>query len=140
MRELALRDRWQPLIQSLASQLGHPPGIDGFLRAVWRVQPDPEDTEYINSPNHLLELYTTKGTMAGDCDDAATLSAALLAALGWPATFVAIRMPGQSEFSHVFTRAPLLDYGPGYFDIDPIVPEDCLPIGGVEETLEVSIP
>lgn len=110
------------------------------MRAVWRVTPDPEDTEYVNSPNHLLELYTSLGFMPGDCDDAATLAASLLAALDWPCVLVALRMPGQSEFSHVFTRAPMLDYGPGFFDIDPIVPEEHLPIEGAEETLEVSVP
>lgn len=140
MRDLALRDRHQAEIRQLASYLGHPPGIDGFMRDVWRVKPDPADVEYIASPVHQARLFSQFNYLAGDCDDASTLAACLLAALDWPCTLVAIRMPRDREFSHVFCRAPLLDFGPDLFcDIDPIVPAEMLPLTGYEESLEVQV-
>ena len=70
--------------------------------------------------------------MAGDCDDAATLGAAIALAAGWPAEFVAIRNLAESEFSHVFLRA-------GGMDIDPIVPESEMPIQGLFETIQMEV-
>lgn len=139
MRDLALRDRHQPEIIQLANQLGHPPGVDAFLRAVWQVVPDPEDIEYISSPVHQVRLFASKQRFVGDCDDAATMAACLLAALDWPCTLVALRNPGKADFEHVWCRAPLLEYGPWDCDIDPIVPADMLPLAGYEELLEVTV-
>jgi hypothetical protein len=74
MRDLALRDRHQAEIRQLANYLGHPPGIDGFMRDVWRVKPDPADVEYIASPVHQARLFSQFNYLAGDCDDASTLA------------------------------------------------------------------
>jgi hypothetical protein len=64
------------------------------------------------------------GRFEGDCDDAATLAASVLTALGYPVLLVAVRMPTDPEFSHVFARVP---FRPP-LDIDPIVPAEHLPI------------
>lgn len=132
MRGLALRDQSHPALRQAADQLGGPLGVNDFLRATWRIVPDPYDVEFISSPVRQLALLSERGYLAGDCDDAATLAASILAAGGWGCTLVAIRLHGYPEFSHVFCRTPEID-------IDPIVPATALPITNYAETLEVSL-
>lgn len=132
MRGLALRDLSNPVVTQAANQLASPSAVDDFLRSYWRIVPDPDWVEFVSSPVRSLCLFYERGYLSGDCDDAATLAAALLAAGGWPCTLVAIRLHGYDEFSHVFARAPGLD-------IDPIVPPTALPITNYAETLEVEI-
>ena len=132
MRGLALRDQAHPAVRQAADQLGSPAALDEFFRAAWRIVPDPDYVEFISSPVRQLALFSERGYLSGDCDDAATLAASILAAGGWPCVLVAIRLPGYSEFSHVFARTAEID-------IDPIVPAAMLPITNFEETLEVTI-
>jgi transglutaminase-like putative cysteine protease len=132
MRGLALRDRTHPTVQQAANQLGGPAGIEDFFRAAWRIVPDPDYVEFISSPVRQLALYSERGFLSGDCDDAATLAACLLSAIGLPCVLVAIRLHGYTEFSHVFARTAELD-------IDPIVPATSLPITNYAETLEVPV-
>jgi len=129
--------RLLPEVQAIANALDNPAGVDEWLRYNWRVVPDPPDVEYIRTPHFQLRLAAENGFLIGDCDEAATLAAALLAALSWPCTLVAIRLHGDSEFSHVFTRT---EYHSVYIDIDPIVPADQLPIERFEEAVEMSVP
>jgi hypothetical protein len=138
MRRLALKDQADLGIVSLASYLGTPAALDEFLRRYWRVVPDPLDAEFIRAPFlQLLQFIERAGRpggpyLEGDCDDAATLAGAILAAMGEPFTFVAIRLQGDLEFSHVWVRA-------GALDIDPIVPAELLPLPPAAETLELSL-
>ncbi len=90
------------------------------------------EAEFIRTPDYQLHQLDQTGILRGDCDDAATLAAALLVAVGWPSSFVAYRMPGVSEFSHVNVHS----YG---VEIDPIVPSDQLPISGYEEKMEIEL-
>jgi hypothetical protein len=131
MRRMALEDREEPILQNLASRLGHPIAIDNFLRGSWIIVPDPPDAEYVEGP--LLQIIKAQqnGYLAGDCDDAATMAACLVSILHWPSTLIAYRLPGQIDFSHVSLRVPLMNGG--VIDIDPIVPEDQLPIRGAFE-------
>ena len=132
MARLAREAAQLPAVRQLAAQLGDPAGLDAFMRQYWRFVPDPLDAEYIRAPvNQLLE-FSDKGYLQGDCDDAATLAASILAALNWPAAIVAIRLPGFPEFSHVFVRTV-------NGDIDPIVPASQLPIMNVAEKMEVYV-
>lgn len=94
--------------------------VDAFIRRFWIVKPDPLGIEYVVSPDLQLCFFDKVGFLAGDCDDAATLAAALLVAFGVPCWFVAIRMAGDRDFSHVFCRTEARD-------IDPIVPLSILP-------------
>ena len=124
--------------------LGSPPGIDSFLRSVWVIEDDPVLAEYVRAPTLQMAIYKQTGRFRGDCDDASTLAAALLGALEWPAQFIAIRMSDSPEFSHVFVRAPMLEYAPDEaprmeFDIDPIVPATELPLKGFAEEMRLDI-
>jgi hypothetical protein len=140
MRDLVQRDSQSPKIQQLAFYLGSPAAIDDFLRSTWIVKPDPIEAEYIESPVFQIEQFEDRGFFAGDCDDAATMAGALLHALGWPFSFIAYKMAGAAEFSHVNVRVP----GAGSWlaedlEIDTTTPLNQLPIRGAVELMEVSL-
>jgi transglutaminase-like putative cysteine protease len=118
MRNLARNDARSPEIRSLAIALQNPWGLDVWLRESWTITPDPVDVEYVRAPNFALQCG-----MEGDCDDAATLAASILLAMRWPAVFIATRQATETDFSHVFVRVLGIN-----LDIDPIVPEQYLPI------------
>lgn len=140
MRELAHKGKSAPRLLSIAQQLGTPPAIDSYLRSVWKWIPDPQEAEFIREPALQMESWAHTGHFFGDCDDAATLAAAMLAALDWPCRFVAIRFADSREFSHVFLRCSLLNYAPGEeWDIDPTTSADRLPIVGYSEAMEVPV-
>lgn len=61
---------------------------------------DPVDVELVQTPEVTLKL------MQGDCDDQATLLAAMLMATGHPSRFVAIGMDG-APFSHVLVETKI---------------------------------
>jgi len=123
-------------VRSLAEQLGNPLAVEHWLRENWVVIPDPEEAEYIQQPGWLLRFSRQCGALGGDCDDAATLAASLLVSISWPCRFVAIRLPHEEEFSHVFLRCSI---GWKDLDIDPIVPYELLPIHGVAERMELHV-
>lgn len=118
MRNLARNDSRSAEVQRVAFTLGNPWQLDVWLRSVWEIVPDPEDAEFVRAP-----VFTLRCGLQGDCDDAATLVASILRAMHWPSLLVAVRMPVDKDFSHVFTRVPGID-----LDIDPIVPMEHMPI------------
>lgn len=111
--------------------VGRPESVDSFLRAAWVIVPDPYNAEYIRGVNNQFSIYAARGFFLGDCDDAAVLSAAMLAAFDVPCWFVAIRQHNNPEFSHVFTRAA------GLPDIDVTTPPSQLPITNYAEAMTV---
>lgn len=122
-------------MSSLARELVSIQRVDSFMRSVWRIVPDPDDAEFVRTP----QLQISQGLFAGDCDDAATLACSLLASLQIPCSFVAIRMTTETAFSHVFARG--YDRFPRVpVDIDPIVPASEIPIQGVAEQIIVPVP
>ena len=120
MRNLARNDALTGEVQGLAAYLSDPRTLDLWLRQYWRIVPDPPDAELIRSPAYVIRCRCFEG----DCDDAATLAASVLTALGYPSCLVAIRQLSEPEFSHVFTR--VLSHPP--LDIDPIVPAEIMPV------------
>lgn len=70
---------------------------------------DPVGIENLTRPvDHMrqLEQAGPSGYILGDCDDAATLSAALAGAVGIPSTFTVLAFDwgrGASPYQHVFT-------------------------------------
>jgi hypothetical protein len=120
MRRLAVNDARSGEVQALAVSLPDPYTLDNWLRRVWEIVPDPSFAEFVRSPAYMIR----SGRFEGDCDDAATLAASVLTALGYPVLLVAIRLLSEPEFSHVFARVPSRPP----LDIDPIVPTEHLPI------------
>lgn len=73
-----------------------------FVRDDIRYTRDPADSEAVQTPAATLRIRT------GDCDDKATLLAALLKSLKHPAKFVAVAFkPG--ELSHVYVETKIRD-------------------------------
>jgi hypothetical protein len=100
------------------------------------VVPDPEHAEFVCSPDIQLQFFNCYRVLRGDCDDSATLAAALLFQLGVDCSLIAIRTGFDPDFSHVFTRAFLVD---GFLDIDPIVDASLLPIQNFVEKMELPV-
>lgn len=93
---------------SLVSQLperhwiGEIRACHAFVRDGIRYTQDAEDYETVQTPEKTLEYKT------GDCDDKATLLAALLKSIGHPARFVAVGING-GNFSHVLVETKVSD-------------------------------
>jgi transglutaminase-like putative cysteine protease len=132
MKQTALQDHRTATVRSLAESLGSPQGVDEYLRRTWRVVPDPVEAEYIRAPVFQIQFLNEFGYLEGDCDDASTLAASLLAALSIPCEFRACRLHGDDEFSHVWCRSQGID-------IDPIVPAEALPIKNYAELMQVIV-
>jgi transglutaminase-like putative cysteine protease len=99
--------------------------VRDFVARVVHFSPDPVGIENITPPAEHLEALQDaldvggSGFIIGDCDDAATLSAALAGAFGVPARFTIRAFDwgrGPSPFQHVFTT--LLPRGGAPVDVD----------------------
>lgn len=82
--------------------------IKNFLERTWRFVDDPNDRDLFVSPDESLQQYNANGFIAGDCDEAATLGAALGRAVGMSAQFVVywfddVDPPGQHVFAVLLT-------------------------------------
>lgn len=89
--------------------------IRRFLERRVRFHPDPLHFETIKEPEFQLREIERDGTTAGDCDDIATLGAALGLALGLPARFRVMAFDAAAPFEHV--TADLFD-GSEWVDLD----------------------
>jgi transglutaminase-like putative cysteine protease len=69
-----------------------------FAKDAIRYVRDPLDIEGVVYPRQVLEMQ------AGDCDDKVVLFATLANAIGIPARFVAIKLPGKDFYSHVYAE------------------------------------
>ncbi len=142
MASVAETDSHAPAVQALAEHVFRaaalpPLAVERWLRFAWVIKPDPVEVEWIKRP----EFRALEGDYAGDCDDSATLAAALLLAdpaalAGWALKLRAIRMPADREFSHVWLSA---ERGGFRVDIDPIVPAAHLPVRGYAEELTLRL-
>lgn len=93
--------QWGPEVERLHS----------FVRDEIRYVRDPVNIELVATPAKTLELR------AGDCDDKATLLAALLEASGHPARFLAVGLNG-GPLSHVLTQTKI---GPQWISLETII-------------------
>lgn len=98
--------------------------LNDYVRDEIRYVGDINGVEVIHEPAILLEIG------AGDCDDKATLLAALLLAIGHQPRYVAVSLDGQ-EFCHVWVQ----DYLDGrWVDLETTEP---LPFGASVDTSQV---
>lgn len=110
-------------------------GIRSWLGRVWRFVDDPTDTELLRDPEQLLRDYFVRGYIAGDCDEAAVLGAAMGKAIGLGATFTVFAFAGDATFSHVF--ASLLLSSGQIISLDVTKPTGSVPSPSRELTVEV---
>lgn len=106
MRDLvqqALRDPVQQIRELAMRVVGHADykdqarALQAWVQTNIRYIRDPPDFELVQTPGKTLEYR------AGDCDDQATLLAALLHSVGHPARFAALGFNGR-PFSHVMVQ------------------------------------
>lgn len=84
-----------------------------FVRDQIRYLRDPVGVERVATPEATLEIGQ------GDCDDKATLLAALLDSIGHPAQFVAVGLNGEG-FSHVLVETKVNNTGNARRDWMPL--------------------
>ncbi len=86
-----------------------------WLAAHLRFTRDPKGVELLQTPAHMLTEIRKQSYVIGDCDDAATLSAALATAIGFPCYIEAVAFFSKSApYQHVYTlvqvdRSTLVD-------------------------------
>ncbi len=104
-----------------------------FVRDQIRYVRDIYDVETIATPAVLLQIG------AGDCDDKATLLAALLCSIGHQVRFAAVAFEPDS-FSHVWLQDHI--DGMGWVDLEPTEPYPCgrsIPLHGAVEFLHQDV-
>jgi len=118
MRRAALAARVNPAIRELAVRLTNDLRDEDFrseierlflfVRDQIRYVQDINDVETVQTPDYTLALG------AGDCDDKATLLAALLESIGHPARFAALGF-APDQFEHVLVETRL---GRGWLSLE----------------------
>jgi transglutaminase-like putative cysteine protease len=87
-----------------------------WLVAHFQFVPDPLDVETIRTPLEQLRQIDERGVMLGDCDDAATLIAALAKAVGQRVRFVVLGFKtATAPYQHVYAEMATPD---GWADFD----------------------
>jgi transglutaminase-like putative cysteine protease len=138
MAQLARRPR--PEVVAFAQQAGAGLPLEQavarlfvFVRDKVANDSDPQGIEWLQAPH--VTLFENP---AGDCDDKATLLAALLRSIGVPVRFAAIAISGR-QLGHVYVEAQLP--GHGWLALDPKNPRApvgwCWPNPARLERLEV---
>jgi transglutaminase-like putative cysteine protease len=90
---------------------------------------DPLTTELVRDPQNLIEQVMKSGKAVGDCDDIATLMAAMARQLGRDAEFITVGFGAPGKYSHVFTRVK--EPKSGVWIV-------CDPVAGTEESRMLS--
>ena len=112
--------------EPLRALLGVSPAIDEverFVRNHFVYQS--ESYEIVRTPQWMMGELLAQGWFSGDCDDAATFTAAILAAYGYGGKLLAIRYSHPSEFEHVFVESS-----------DRVVIDPTVPRGTIHKELE----
>jgi hypothetical protein len=99
VRELAMRIGPMPRRGVLTNQLRT---IYEFLRQYVRFRRDPIDVEHLRHPDQLAHEILCEGEAEGDCDEVATLAAALLRLFGYRPVFIVAGRKPAGRFEHVF--------------------------------------
>jgi len=93
-------------------EAGQARAIREWVDAHFRFVKDPLGVELLETPSFLLAKIEKDGTVQGDCDDAATLSAALCGAIGIRPTLYALAFGQEGTsppYSHVIAVAHPID-------------------------------
>lgn len=118
--EQIVRTKAEQLVRNLPARqwFGEIRALQEFVRDEIRYLRDPVDMERVATPEMTLQIGQ------GDCDDKATLLAALLDSIGHPARFVALAFNGEG-FSHVLVETKVRNTGNDRADWMPL--ETILP-------------
>lgn len=102
-----------------------------FLASCVLYEDDPEEVEYLRHPDLMLHPIRLGETARGDCDDRATLGAALAIRAGFrPAFVVMTRRPWPAEYEHVYLALMINPHGPATrANCIPLDPQERKPLG-----------
>lgn len=141
MEAIARKGARSPLLQGLARRIvGSGTPVDGPARLrAWigsRVgyRDDPPGVEMLTAPEILTARALAGEPSGGDCDDVATLAAALGLAGGYPARFVVASF-GPWPYEHVWTE---LHDGRRWVELDTTRPAQFAPGAGVYRQSETA--
>lgn len=99
---------------------GQAAAIRAWVKSHLRFVRDPNGVELLTLPRTLLKEIIARSYTSGDCDDAATLSASLLVAVGFPCRFEAVAFFSKdAPYQHVYTVA---EFPGGEMDMDTTRP------------------
>lgn len=126
MRALVYQAAASPLVRAWAVEIARtvPPrspaalagAIRQFLSERVSYLDDPVGVELVHAPERLLDEIGSRYYVTGDCDDVATLGAALAASVGLPSRFVVLSFGGPGDpFQHVYAE---LWTGDGWAELD----------------------
>lgn len=103
MVDVHLRDYAAQLVKDLPQKdwAGQVRLLHEFVRDGVRYIRDVDGVETVQTP------AVTLSQRYGDCDDKATLLAAMLKSIGHPARFVAVGFEQPGRFSHVYVETPI---------------------------------
>lgn len=108
--------------------------IRNWLAARWEFVRDPTGAEAITAPADLLRGALTPtghvGTLRGDCDDVATMAAALGRAIGLRARFVVVGFsvaPQSAPYRHVWAELSGPTLHPQWVELDVTRGQQDLP-------------
>lgn len=115
--EQRIRDKARELLSGIPPRqwMAEIKSMHAYVRDSIRYMRDPVDLELVQTPEKTIELGV------GDCDDKATLLAALLTASGHPSQFVAIGF-GTNGFSHVLVETQV---GTRWMPLETIIPVEA---------------
>ncbi len=110
-------------IRALAVDLapGGPADIRAWIVSRFQFVRDPSGVELLKSPAYMLGERDRTGRIAGDCDDAAILGAAIALATGYRVRWVLLGFTPGAPFKHVFAEAAPTAAGP-WTDFDVTKP------------------
>ncbi len=93
-------------------EAGQARAVRAWVDSHFRFVKDPLGVELLETPSYLIAKVSKDGTVQGDCDDAATLGAALCGAIGIPSTLYALGfgpVGSKPPYSHVIAVAHARD-------------------------------
>jgi transglutaminase-like putative cysteine protease len=122
MRQLVREYKKNDQVRSTAAEIVSPLQQKNFMGEIKRLHSFVRDQiRYLRDIHNVETLQTPPETLRrkyGDCDDKATLLAAMLEAIGHPSRFVAIgKTPGK--FSHVYVETRV---GPRWIGLETTEP------------------
>ena len=100
--------------------------LRAYLRRAVRFLRDPDGAEQVTPPAQLLATIARQGYAQGDCDDVATLAAAMGLSIGLVARFVVLGFGGpRGPYEHVYAELaapPAPGRNPVWLDMDTTRP------------------
>lgn len=120
-------------MQAVARELNLEPdrsqALRAFLLHAVRFVYDPEGHEMVITPGRMAREILATGSSSGDCDDVATLGAALAHAMGMGTRFVTVATRPGGPWVHVWAEAR--DLRGWWQDLDTVRDIQGIPPGGL---------